>query len=56
MIAATEWTIITCININNKEAVIQRWTLTYGTANNGGTVGIPASSYGYLRFETRFER
>ena len=59
MIAVIEWIIITCINIYNKEAVIQRRTLTYGTANKGSpdvTVSMPASYYGYLRFESRFER
>ena len=59
MITATEWMIITGINIYNKQAVIQRWTLTYGTANKGGPgvmADISASSYGYLRFESRFER
>jgi hypothetical protein len=46
MIAVTEWMIIARINIYHKEAVIQRWTLTYGTANKsspGAKVSIHAS-------------
>jgi len=59
MIAVTEWMIITRIIIHNKEAVIQRQNPMYCRANRGSpavTVSIPASSYGYLRFESRFER